>query len=104
MRISKPPTGNFRAGQMRISTIRRLSRSRFSLPRPAAPWTKQLDYLDISTRLQLLGVTFDREKYSAGDTVTMTVRLKGEVPGLPTAVMLYPSTAAGLELPAQESR
>ncbi len=71
-------------------------------PPPAAPWTKQLDYLDISTRLQLLGVTFDREKYSAGDTVTMTVRLKGEVPGLPTAVMLYPSTAAGLELPAQE--
>lgn len=71
-------------------------------PPPSPPWTKQLDYLDISTELAPVSVSLDRAAYAPGETVTMTVRLKGKVPELPSAVMLHPSLESGLKLPARE--
>lgn len=73
-------------------------------PPPGIPWTRQLDYRDISTTLRLLNVSLDRAAYSAGDTVKMTVQVKGKCPALPSGVMLHPATGAGLLLPPEEIR
>ena len=71
-------------------------------PPPAAPWTKQLFYRDISTRLKFAGVKLDKTHYFSGETVQTTVVLIGKRPPLPTAVMLYQKTQSGLQLPPQE--
>ena len=68
-------------------------------PPPGMPWNKTMPYVDIQCPQEAVGVLPDSEQWKAGDLFRARVRLKGEVPPLPTAVRLFPTLESGLALP-----